>query len=124
MRLMNVHTKTFEEIGQEKPHYAILSHTWGDEEILYQDILNKRSTTESGWMKILKFCEIAAADGCTFVWIDTCCIDKTNSTELFMSINSMYEGYARSTIFYVYLEDCEAKFDSTNNTLSMEGRGR
>ena len=39
------------------------------------------------------------------VLIDSCCIDKTSSTELSEAINSMFNWYALSEVCYVYLED-------------------
>jgi len=39
MRLINSVTRDFEEfIGSDIPKYAILSHTWGDEEISFQEM--------------------------------------------------------------------------------------
>ncbi|PMD59983.1 uncharacterized protein K444DRAFT_484609, partial [Hyaloscypha bicolor E] len=43
--------------------------------------------------------------GLRYVWIDTCCIDKTNSVELQEAIHSMFILYERSTICYAYLFD-------------------
>ena len=40
--------------------------------------------------KIRYCCALAAAKGYEYVWIDTCCIDKTSSAELSEAINSMY----------------------------------
>ncbi|KAK3352767.1 hypothetical protein B0T25DRAFT_192359 [Lasiosphaeria hispida] len=38
MRLINIDTMKMEEFfGREVPHYIILSHTWGPDEISYQD---------------------------------------------------------------------------------------
>lgn len=45
------------------------------------------------------------SDGIGYVWIDTCCIDKSSSTELSESINSMYRWYQKSALCYAYLED-------------------
>lgn len=39
------------------------------------------------------------------LWIDTCCIDKANSTELSEAINSMFRWYAEAEICYAYLSD-------------------
>jgi hypothetical protein len=40
MRLLNAKTLGFEEFMNEKtiPKYAILSHTWGSEEVTYRDL--------------------------------------------------------------------------------------
>ena len=41
MRLLNAHTLHFESFfsDDQTPSYAILSHTWGDEEVSYQDMM-------------------------------------------------------------------------------------
>lgn len=41
--------------------------------------------------KIKSTCRIAREAGFRLVWIDSCCIDKTSSSELSEAINSMYE---------------------------------
>lgn len=48
------------------------------------------------------------AEGFRYIWIDTCCIDKSSSAELSEAINSMYEWYACSIVCYAYLEDVES----------------
>jgi hypothetical protein len=40
-----------------------------------------------------------------YLWVDTICIDKSNSTELFEAINSMFRWYAEAKVCYAYLED-------------------
>lgn len=40
-----------------------------------------------------------------YLWMDTCCIDKSSSSELSESINSMYAWYMSAMICIVYLHD-------------------
>jgi len=40
-----------------------------------------------------------------WVWIDTCCIDKSSSAELSEAINSMFRYYQNAVKFYAYLAD-------------------
>jgi len=88
--------------------YAILSHTWTDEEVTYQDIINSTGKSKSGYEKI-KFCgEQATRDGLQYFWVDTCCIDKSNSAELSTAINSMFRWYRNAKKCYVYLTDVSA----------------
>ncbi|KAI1108081.1 kinesin light chain [Nemania sp. NC0429] len=97
--------------GSAVPPYAILSHTWGAEEVTYQDLLaqgNGNGTgvvQKSGYRKIRLCGEQAERDGLRHFWVDTCCIDKSNSTELARSINSMFAWYAGARVCYVYLAD-------------------
>jgi hypothetical protein len=97
--------KTF--LRKDVPAYAILSHTWGSEEISFEDITGKRfkRLRKEGWFKIKKCCAQAIEDGLNWVWIDTCCIDKSSSAELSEAINSMYRWYANASVCYVYLKD-------------------
>ncbi|KAK0725155.1 NACHT domain-containing protein [Lasiosphaeris hirsuta] len=59
------------------PPYAILSHTWReDEEVLFKDLAD-----------------------------DTCCIDKSDGAELQHALNSMFRWYRNAAKCYVYLAD-------------------
>jgi hypothetical protein len=112
MRLLNVKTLTFEEFMNEKtiPKYAILSHTWGTDEVTYQDMCNELSQAvqrKTGFTKIKLACQQAKAEGLEFCWVDTCCIDKKSSAELSEAINSMFRWYSRSAVCYAYLNDVE-----------------
>ena len=90
---------------EEIPPYAILSHTWGREEVTLQELNSPEAKRKKGYDKIKKCCLKAKSEGLDFVWIDTCCIDKTSSAELSEAINSMYRWYQDSEICYAYLED-------------------
>ncbi|KAK0731896.1 hypothetical protein B0H67DRAFT_449381, partial [Lasiosphaeris hirsuta] len=37
--------------------------------------------------------------------IDTCCIDKSSTTELNKAINSIFRWYGRSEVCYTYLSE-------------------
>ena len=108
MRLLHTRTLELSEFDNEasRPYYAILSHTWGDDEFIFSDFAKPDRRSSSGWRKIAKSCELAAADGWEFAWVDTCCIDKSSSAELTEAINSMWKWYKDSQICYVYLADC------------------
>jgi hypothetical protein len=58
-------------LGEDIPHYAILSHTWGGEEYLYKDALDGSSLEKAGFAKIKYCCVQAAQDGFEWVWVDT-----------------------------------------------------
>ncbi|KAL5325505.1 hypothetical protein ACEPPN_006632 [Leptodophora sp. 'Broadleaf-Isolate-01'] len=81
----------------EIPKYAILSHRWGAEEVTYHDLLDGTGKSKAGYGKI-QFCgEQARRDGLQYIWVDTCCIDKSNAVEYQHAINSMfrYEWFRR-----------------------------
>ncbi|KAF5339513.1 hypothetical protein D9758_016362 [Tetrapyrgos nigripes] len=108
MRLLHTSTYELKEfIGLSVPEYAILSHTWEDEEILFSDLRDAAArdaaTQKKGWQKVVGTCEQASKDGLEWVWIDTCCINKESSAELSEAINSMSRYYRESFLCYVYL---------------------
>ncbi|KAK1750137.1 heterokaryon incompatibility protein-domain-containing protein [Echria macrotheca] len=118
MRLLNVETRKLEEFYDNIPAYSILSHRWGDGEVLFQDIQSGTAASKPGYAKLLGACELAASHGFWYIWIDTCCIDKTSSAELSEAINSMYRWYQNSTICYAYLADV----DSSSSPEEAESR--
>jgi len=115
MRLINVETLKLEEFFDDRvPPYAILSHTWGDddEEVSFRDI-KERKIKKAGIrpIKLEGCCNQAKKDGLRYAWIDTCCIDKANSVELGEAINSMFQWYRHASICYAYLSDVPAHDD-------------
>src|SRR3569833_1691699 len=118
MRLL--HTQSLRDIEftpDSIPSYAILSHTWGDDEITYQDMQrleeggaaavfgSRRVKQKKGYSKVEAAAGLAKRDGFDYIWIDTCCIDKSSSAELSEAINSMYRWYEQSSICYAFLSD-------------------
>lgn len=97
MRL--IHTKTFElrefvlDVSRiEFPRYAILSHTWGEQEVTFQDFQDlEQAQKKAGFNKILQCCDQAWKDGLEWAWVDTCCIDKSSSAELSEGKLSSYQ---------------------------------
>ncbi|KAI1359510.1 heterokaryon incompatibility protein-domain-containing protein [Xylaria arbuscula] len=101
------------------PKYAILSHTWGKEEVTFQEIqaLSGKQSSEvlpetilairakKGFTKVSEAAAVASEQGYSYIWADTCCIDKKSSAELSEAINSMYRWYEQAGICYAYLED-------------------
>ncbi|KAI1385415.1 HET-domain-containing protein [Hypoxylon trugodes] len=113
MRLLNCETMVMEEFFDEDiPPYAILSHTWDGKEVSYQDFHDvHRRKGKRGFKKIQGFCARARGRGYKWVWIDTCCIDKSSSAELSEAINSMFLWYQASRECFVYLSDVTWKPD-------------
>ncbi|OHF03700.1 HET domain-containing protein [Colletotrichum orchidophilum] len=117
MRLINTSTLQLEDFfDSDLPKYAILSHTWGTDEVTFQEWLlwqeddlgsRKRIHSKRGFQKISNTCRIARQEGISHVWVDTNCIDKKSSAELSEAINSMFAWYRGASICYVHLEDLE-----------------
>ncbi|KKO99799.1 hypothetical protein THAR02_08099 [Trichoderma harzianum] len=121
MRLINTDTLVIEEFGfGEIPNYAILSHRWYKYELNLQDVQNriwenkdftnenKIKAIENAFEKINQCCDRAKSDAFQYVWIDSCCIDKTSSAELSEAINSMYLWYYKAGRCYAYLSDVQS----------------
>ena len=92
MWLLNARTHKLEHfIGDAIPPYAILSHTWGEEEVSFQDLDGGQNVqTKQGYAKIRYTCDQAILNGLDYAWVDACCINKSSSAELSEAINSMF----------------------------------
>ena len=120
MRLINAYTLELEEFPDERgTKYAILSHRWEDGEVSFQDMQDlEKAKTKNGFTKILKSCECAREDGLSYVWVDTCCINKESSAELSEAINSMYRWYGCSEVCYTFLSDVQ--IDASDSEFEAE----
>ena len=93
--------------------YAILSHTWGTYEQTLQEVkaigeqckMSHKNPRDIVSPKIRNCCLLAAKYGYGWVWIDSCCIDKTSSTELSEAINSMFKWYWQAEVCFAFLAD-------------------
>ncbi|KAF5363083.1 hypothetical protein D9758_012621 [Tetrapyrgos nigripes] len=136
MRLLNTRTLRVREFFTYIPRYAILSHTWEDEEVTFQDIQNIATLADTcngrqltfddiraflppaqlkkGYKKIVQACVRARNSAFDWIWIDSCCINKESSAELSEAINSMYQYYENAAVCYVYLFDVSGKLHPKN----------
>ena len=125
MRLLNSSTRRLLDCSADKiPKYAILSHTWreDEDEVLFTDMEKGSAESKAGYQKLQYACKQAADAGWEYIWIDTCCIDKSSSAELSEAINSMFSWYQRAEICYAYLADVSRKADiGTNNRWFKRG---
>ncbi|THU77450.1 HET-domain-containing protein [Dendrothele bispora CBS 962.96] len=108
------------------PHYAILSHTWGAEEIGYNEfdqLFSKKKGSRQAvfrelyerysqgtkakavFHKIVEACIRARLDGLKYLWVDTCCIDQEDQMDVHRNVKNMYSYYRNSRICYAYLVD-------------------
>jgi hypothetical protein len=100
------------------PPYAILSHTWGadHDEITFGDLEDGLGKSKAGYTK-LQFCgEQARKDDLEYFWVDTCCINKANHSELSEAITSMFLWYRGAVKCYVYLSDVSARHNDNTQT--------
>ncbi|KAL3297179.1 HET domain-containing protein [Colletotrichum asianum] len=122
MYLLNTKTLHLESNKDpSKERYAILSHTWGDDEVTFKDLQNfSRAQTQVGFAKISRTCELALERGFKYVWVDTCCIDKSSSAELTESINSMFAWYQQAAVCFVWLEELAPVHQGAESPASAE----
>ncbi|KAK4032710.1 HET-domain-containing protein [Parachaetomium inaequale] len=114
MRLLNAATHALEEFVDDDhvPPYTILSHTWGAEEVTFKDLSSALTSppvdwraykNKQGWPEIVNSAQHARNCGWRYIWIDTCCIDKSDVTDLSEAINSMFRWYECAEVCYAYL---------------------
>lgn len=104
------------------PQYAILSHTWSEEEVSLQEFIcpNADTIEKEGFAKIEWTCSLAARDHIKYAWVDTCCIDKSSSAELTEAINSMFQWYKNAVVCYAYLSDLSPRQDAVMKYLGVD----
>ena len=121
MRLLDARKLELVDVRDDDiPRYAILSHTWGDDEVTLQEMrrmeskipqaLNKQKqqiADKRGFAKIKSAAAMAVRRGLNYLWVDTCCIDKMSSSELSEAINSMYLWYKQAAECYAILSDVD-----------------
>lgn len=114
MWLLNAHTRELENFeGDNIPPYVIVSHRWEGDEVTFEDVRQGTARLKKGYRKVDFSCKQAIHDlahdvesgSKVYIWIDTCCINKSDSAELSEAINSMYEWYQNALICYAYLSD-------------------
>jgi hypothetical protein len=141
MYLINTETYELRDFtGTVTPPYAILSHTWGDDEVTFRHmtllgqcrqrdgsfLLRDKDVVKSvldkkGFKKIKHTCEEAIFRKLEWAWVDTCCIDKTSSAELSEAINSMFAWYRGAQICFAFLEDVkEPSEDDSSDAVSTD----
>ncbi|KAK6217847.1 Secreted subtilisin-like serine protease sub5 [Pestalotiopsis sp. IQ-011] len=131
MRLIDTQThlllEPWKAAGKE---YAILSHTWGDQEVIFQEweqlfpsgaikgqcphVRHDGIDKKAGYHKVVQACEQARRDGIRYLWCDTMCINKESSAELSEAINSMLDA----KVCYVYLTDVTFPSKKTRHGLA------
>lgn len=113
--------KMVTKLPSEDFTYAILSHRWVDDEITYQQFQEGgRYHHLSGYEKV-KRAAIITRDvyKLKYVWVDTCCINKMDSSELSESINSMYQWYRDATVCIAFLSDVDSVPKNTDSKIKM-----
>ena len=107
MWLLDTEHITLRYFDKPPSRYAILSHVWERHEQTFQEVQGFSEPHKDACPKLQGCCRLARLQGFEWVWIDTCCIDKTNSVELSEAINSMYKWYTNASVCLAYLYDVD-----------------
>lgn len=106
MRLIDTSTGALKHFAKDdEVRYAILSHRWEDEEVSLQEFASTVGKAKKGFAKVRNACEEALKMDLPYLWVDTCCIDKSSSAELSEAINSMYRWYEQAEVCFACLSD-------------------
>ncbi|KAK1730622.1 uncharacterized protein BDZ83DRAFT_715678 [Colletotrichum acutatum] len=110
MRLLSTETKEFEVFDIENaPPYAVLSHLWEHDEVLFQDLRdNQMLRPRAGFRKIVAACLVAQERMLNYIWIDTCCVDKESESERSEAVESSFRIFRSAALCIAYLSDVES----------------
>ncbi|KAG1776070.1 heterokaryon incompatibility protein-domain-containing protein [Suillus placidus] len=105
---VDLRMERIKDVVEKYFRYVTLSHRWEEKEPRLNDIQDKvvddlKSVVGIG--KLQSFCKTARAVKYRWGWIDTCCINQADPTEVQKSLNSMFEWYSTSALTMVYLSD-------------------
>ncbi|THU97022.1 hypothetical protein K435DRAFT_890504 [Dendrothele bispora CBS 962.96] len=100
-----------EEVSGNDSDMAVYGDDSDMEDSDLDDEANGKNLVEAAWKKVEGACAHAWKYGWRWIWIDSCCIDKSSSAELSENINSMYRLYENAGVCYVYLSDASSKED-------------
>ncbi len=108
-----LHAESIQLISFEEnaiPRYAILSHTWGEDEVSFQDLHDSAAASKTGYQKIRYICEHALAHRLQYVWVDTCCIDKPAALSSLRQSTRCFAGTVMPNIAMPTLLMCQIRW--------------
>jgi hypothetical protein len=80
MRLINTQIfelELFTDLVRVEVPYAILSYTWTDDEVTFEDMQDLSiARCKEGFSKIEATCQMAVKHGLQYAWVDTCCTQE------------------------------------------------
>lgn len=109
MKLLHIKTCQVVEVPDSQlPTYAVLSHTWSNQDILASncraDDLRRLEVHE----RTIRACQSAAHRGITHLWVDCLCIDSSSSADLDEAVNGSLRRLKKSSVCLAYLDDLPA----------------
>ncbi|THU82319.1 hypothetical protein K435DRAFT_784653 [Dendrothele bispora CBS 962.96] len=73
-----------------------------------QDLDVSKRSLSTGWKKVIGACAHAQKDDFEWIWIDSCCIDKSSNANLSENLDRYY---ANAGVCYVHLPDVSSEED-------------
>ncbi|OTB19247.1 hypothetical protein K445DRAFT_18854 [Daldinia sp. EC12] len=127
MRLLNTHSfelRSDDQAAFLQDGYAVLSHRWVGKEVTFDQLYKylpaikaaEKPLSSPQVDKIRAACITARNQGIKWMWIDSCCIDKSSTVEETESINSMFKWYRDATVCITYLCDVDKNFSPEPTT--------
>ena len=133
MNLLKTDTYELIPVTRSTPRYAILSHRWETEEIEFERMRTLKPSSlrnpsfpfippslRASAAKIRGACAIAQQQRIGYIWIDTCCIERTQSEPLAIALNSMFKWYQNAEVCYTFLND--VTYFNSNDKVFMSDR--
>ncbi|KAH8664465.1 hypothetical protein BX600DRAFT_300711 [Xylariales sp. PMI_506] len=112
MRLLDAKTLSLRHFpnADDRPPYAVLSHSWGKEQVRFADLtaMDETAWQKPGFDKIWKLCQLTLSRKLQYCWVDSCCLDAGNAIELNEAFNSVFDWFSKSTVCFVHLSDVNA----------------
>ncbi|KAF1921617.1 hypothetical protein BDU57DRAFT_434652, partial [Ampelomyces quisqualis] len=71
--------------------------------------------------KLQASCRIASQMGLRYLWIDTCCINKSSSSDVSEAVVSMYDWYANARCCIAFLDDIHVTSDISQSRWFSRG---
>jgi hypothetical protein len=103
MRLLNTRTLELKRFNDSQiPVYAILSHTWEEEEVTLQELHTREARQKKGYKKILEFCREAVIHGFDWGWVDTCCTIQTHHRRQCTTKSAAYVAESGGTMYIAF----------------------
>lgn len=106
MYLLNTNTFQLHFFAYDAPPYAVVSHTWGLEEVTPEDIRDLQiARAKQGFSKVVAACRLAHDAGLQFLWFDACCVNASSPAEVSEAVNSMFRWFQHAQVCFVHLAD-------------------
>jgi hypothetical protein len=128
VRLLRLHDSPTEycldvfPLNESCPPFAAISYTWGDSRISVPIRINGRSflVRKAAWdlLKELPSLDMDCDLRPEFIWIDSICINQSNTTERNHQVRLMRKIYSSATVVLVWLGRPTAKSDLAMDSLA------